>query len=220
MVALVAALVALVMLLAAVPAAAQVPATAAPNPPGPYVIDVRGAFIGAPKGAGFFPPVPSGTIAPSRAFVFDLGGHVYPFTWRAARIGLGANLLTLRGSASASETEEDAIPDIRVSVTTLAPQVSLNFGTDAGWSCLSFGLGRAQITGKRSAFDDGEEASRKSGGVSAVNAGGGARWFTSERLAVTFDVRFHVISAGKAHGTEAGTPRTTLVSVAAGMSFR
>jgi hypothetical protein len=221
-----AALAALVMVLAAWPAAAQVGAAA--SRPGPYVFDVRGVFVGAPTGAGFFPPVPSGTIAPTREFGFDVGGHVYLFQWRAARIGLGADLFRLHGSASTKiggDDEDDdrnaapvaqdeaEFPDIDASVTTIAPQISLNFGSAAGWSYVGAGYGRAQLTGTRSVFDDGDEDTMESGGVSSLNFGGGARWFTSDHLAVGFDVRFHMISAGN-------TPRTTLVSVAAGLSLR
>src|SRR6185369_15349611 len=48
---------ALAVFVTAVSAAAQTPATAPPDRPGPYVIDIRGVTVGAPKGAAFYPPV-------------------------------------------------------------------------------------------------------------------------------------------------------------------
>jgi hypothetical protein len=184
------------------------------------VVDLRGALIGAPAGPGFYPPVPSGTSAPTREFGVDVGGHVYLFQWRAARVGLGADLFWLRGSVSPPSRDDSStaatgpaeIPDISASLTTVAPQFSLNFGSSAGWSYISAGYGRAQIVGKRSAFEKGD-AETRTRGVPSINFGGGARWFTTDHLAVNFDVRFHLVSA-----SDLG--RTKLVSVAAGLSFR
>jgi hypothetical protein len=50
-----------------------------------------------------------------------------------------------------------------------------------------------------------------------INVGGGARWFTHSHLAISFDVRFHVVSDT---GGKIPIPRTTLVVVTGGMSLR
>lgn len=228
---------------AAAPAAAQTTPTPpspipAPDPPGPYVIDLRGSTIGVPKAPGFYPEVPAGTLIPSRAFGLDVGGHVYLFRLGPARVGLGADLFRLRGTAapaapekSASGTtsttrpEDQKTPDIKVTITTIAPQISLNFGASTGWSYVSAGFGRASIVSDRSLFDNGDAERRGSGQVSSLNFGGGARWFTSDHLAFTFDVRFHLLSPGKAQEIEPGelgpgSPRTRIVSASAGISLR
>ena len=62
--------------------------------------------------------------------------------------------------------------------------------------------------------DDGGGPSRS---LRAVNVGGGARWFTHRHLAISFDVRFHLVSDT---GGETPIPRTTLVVVTGGMSLR
>jgi hypothetical protein len=216
-------------------ATAQTTATTipAPAPPGPYVIDVRGGTIGAPRAAGFYPAVPVGTRIPTRAFGLDVGGHVYLFRLGAARMGLGANFYRLRGTAQPLAVKAPsgstpptnppaaaATPDMKSTVTTIAPQLSLNFGSSTGWSYISAGLGRAQVTTERSAFAKGEAETRDSGGLSSLNFGGGARWFTSDHLAFTFDIRFHLLSAGKAQGSVAGTPSNRVVSASAGISLR
>src|SRR5207247_6667450 len=95
-----AALVTAIVFVTAAPAAAQAPAVPPPSRPGPFVIDVRGATIGAPQGSAFYPSLPSGTLIPSRAFGFDLGGHVYTFQFGPARIGVGGDIFRLRCSAS------------------------------------------------------------------------------------------------------------------------
>ena len=199
------------------------------------MIDVRGSTVGAPQSPRFFPPVPTGTVIPTRAFGFDLGGHVYLFQLGPARVGLGADLFRLRGTASPPKPAKSAsgttptpqpaaptTPDMTMTITTVAPQLSLNFGGSAGWSYVSAGLGRAQVTTERSPFDKGGAQRRESGSVTSQNFGGGARWFTSDHLAFTFDIRFHLLSPGEARELVAGpgTPRTRIVSASAGISVR
>ncbi len=199
-----------------------------PDPPGPYVIDVRGTTLGAPQDARFYPPVPTGTRIPTRAWGLDLGAHVYLFRIGKARVGLGADLFRFRGTAappapvtnktappSTTPPSPPTTPDITATISTIAPQVSLNFGSATGWSYVSAGLGRAQVNTERSAFDKGQADTRESGSVTSQNFGGGARWFTSDHLAFTFDVRFHLLSPA-----ENGTPRTRIVSASAGISIR
>jgi hypothetical protein len=220
--------------LAGTPALAQL---AAPDPPGPYVIDVRGATTAIPEDPSFFPPVPAGTIIPSRGYGIDVGAHVYLMRLGAGRLGIGANLLRLRGTASppapsagsTSTTPTPATrPDVHATLTTIAPQLSINFGSAEGWSYVSAGLGRAHVTTRASAFRGSgsgtaltPERSADSGSRSSINVGGGARWFAKARLAFSFDIRVHLVSAGIAEeGTSPATPRTTLLIAAAGVSVR
>lgn len=219
--------------LAGTPAFAQI---AAPDPPGPYVIDVRGVTSAIPGDPSFFPPVPTATIIPSRGYGIDVGAHVYPARLGAVRLGIGANVLRVRGTASppaptsgsTSTTATPATrPDVHATLTTIAPQISVNFGNAEGWSYVSAGLGRAHVATGTSAFGgsgSGTDAtparSVDSGGRSSINVGGGARWFAKARLAFSFDVRFHLVSAGTEKGTSPATPRTTLLTAAVGISLR
>jgi hypothetical protein len=188
------AVVAGLLLLAAAPAAAQ-----SREPVGPFVIDLRGATSGLPNDTAFYPALPPDTLVPARGYGFDAGGHVYLFALGPARVGVGANYVRVRGTA----------PGIVARVRTVAPQVSFNFGSHDGWSYLSAGLGRAwvdtEVAGETGA------AARESGGVTSINAGGGARWFLASHLAVGFDVRWHRMS---------GPPRATLMSASVGFSVR
>jgi hypothetical protein len=199
-----------VILLAAalwpLPALAQVSGR---ESPGPYVIDVRGATSGIPTAAAFYPPVDTTVAVPSRALGFDIGGHVYLPRLGAARLGLGASFVQMRGTSPA------ALMRIRL----LAPQVSLNFGSGNGWSHLSAGIGTARIdTELRGEIAGSHDA--ESGSLRAVNVGGGARWFLTDRAAVGFDLRFHRVAAGEPRGARAGTPHVTLVTVSVGVSVR
>jgi hypothetical protein len=190
-------------------AAAQ---TAGPDRPGPYVIDVRGTTISLPQDPSFYPPVSSTTAVPSQGWGIDAGAHVYPLQLGAARLGIGGMLLRARGTVSL-----ESLPAVAALVTTVAPQVSVNFGSRAGWSYLSAGMGRATMTTRISAAGTAPARLVDSGARSSMNFGGGARWFARSHLAFTFDVRFHMVRAG---GDLTPTPGTTLVAVSAGISLR
>ncbi len=50
--------------------------------------------------------------------------------------------------------------------------------------------------------------------------GGGARWFTGPHLAFTFDLRFYTVNAQPAAGNRPAYPRTKMMVISAGVSFR
>jgi hypothetical protein len=210
-----------------------------PDPPGPYVIDVRGAMSGLP-GTGFFPPIPADTFVPSRGFGADVGGHIYWRSLGAARLGFGLNVVWVRGTASTVPTTPatptppstttpptvaPVLPDVETSFVTVAPQISFNFGTAEGWSHLSAGLGRGWIDTRATSPATASQAAsldltRRSGGVRSLNFGGGARWFLRGRLAVGFDVRFHRLAAGSGDATNPGTPGAMFLAATIGLSLR
>jgi hypothetical protein len=186
--------IAVLLVLAAVPAAAQ-----GPDPIRGYVIDLRGTTTGLPKDTAFFPGIPVETIVPARGFGFEVGGHVYVLTLGPSRVGLGATYVRARGTTEG----------IAATVSTVAPQVSFNFGTAAGWSYLSAGLGAASVSTTATSETGTIRADTES--LRSVNYGGGARWFLARRLAVGFDLRLHQVS---------GPPKTTLFAASVGFSIR
>jgi hypothetical protein len=150
---------------------------------------------------------------------------VYAFRIGVARLGFGVDLMRARGTArtDASEVETTSTTAVEstgtfnaaMTVTTIAPQLSFNFGTHEGWSYLSAGYGtsttHAEVT--IPASFDGEAGSRNRR-TSALNFGGGARWFLREHLAVGFDVRFHRLLARNT------VPSTQIVGLSVGVSLR
>jgi hypothetical protein len=181
--------------------------------PGPYIVDLRGAMSGAPGGASFYPAVPVDTRAPQRAFGFGVGAHVYPFQLGIARVGVGIDVMRVRGSATSLTGNVGAA----MTVSTLAPQVSFNFGTRDGWSYLSGGYGTTGTTAKvetpAAATTPGVTLTRERR-TRTLNVGGGARWFLRERVAVGFDVRFHRL------GATAGSASKQIVGLSVGLSLR
>jgi len=222
----------LVVVLTATPAAGQI---APPAAPGPYVIDLRAATSGLSTNPAFFPTSPEGTNVPTRGYGGDVGAHVYPMQLGIARLGVGVGLMQVRGTASpatpSSSTSSSATgattPHVKAALTIIAPQLSFNFGSAAGWSYLSAGVGRARVTSATSAFGGTGAGSSvtpagdaNSGLVQSLNIGGGARWFMKAHLGVSFDVRLHRISAGEAQGNRPATPRTTVMAASVGISVR
>lgn len=196
--------------------------------PGPYVVDLRAGVGALPRAAGLFPDVPSGTRVAAAGLALDAGGHVYLIRLGPARVGIGASVTRVSGKtselASTGSTSSTTLPSVHTRITTIAPQLSFNFGTSEGWSYLSAGIGSAKARATTSAFVTGSgdtavttEGAALSTSLRAVNVGGGARWFTHRHLAISFDVRFHVVSDA---GGEIPIPRTTLVVVTGGMSLR
>lgn len=195
------------------PAAAQ---TA--DPVGPFVVDVRGLMLALPTSAGWTPAdLPDGTEVPSRAFGLDVGAHLYAGRLGAARLGLGATLGLGRGTSKPGVAE---VPEVIGRVTTLAPQVSLNFGHRLGWSYLSAGYGGARVESEAGASSTSPAGVVKSGWVGAVNFGGGARWFLNDHVGFGFDARWHRLSGREATTTMAAAPRATLFQLALGISLQ
>lgn len=200
----------------------------APRPPGPFVVDLRGATSGVPSAAEFYPPIDDNAdddqelVVPARGYGFEIGAHVYPFRLGPARVGLGVAFGRVRATAVSAlpddaagdgadgddEAAEPATVDVIARGQTLAPQVSFNFGTSDGWSYLSVGYGGAAFRTRVGSEE------RETKGLSALNFGGGARWFFTDHLGVGFDVRWHKVAAGDT------TPATTMFAAAVGLSVK
>lgn len=229
-------------LVSSVSAAAQTPSR-----PGPWALDVRGVTSPVPDGPEFYPRLDASALVPARGFGLDVGAHVYLLNLGPSRLGLGADVIHVRGTTtptavtttsttgsttgSTATTAAAAGQDVQVDLRLLAPQVSFNFGSRNGWSYLSAGVGTATTTVRTTGVITGR---RESEGVRAINAGGGARWFIKSRLAFGFDVRMHRLSPGTAGPIEqtspvvpsdtaaapVTTPGMTIFAVSAGISFR
>ena len=202
----------LLLMTAVTPTAAQ-----DPGPIGPFVVDVRGAFVSVGQdamlaaGRGLGPA----QLAASGLGV-DIGGHVYLFRWRGITFGVGASALLASPSRSPGKDDPDPNgPTVKTRFTALSPQLSFNFGDGDGWSYLSGGLG----TSRMSVFvDTGDEPEQRRAGT--LNYGGGGRWFIKPRLAFSFDVRIFAISPLEQIPTEPGSPRMTRVAISAGVSIK
>ena len=206
------------------PAAAQpAPPPAAPvtadRPPGAFAVDVRLAMPSFNTGSSLADPLGLRTDQlPGRGWGLDVGAHVYPVRKGHFALGIGAEIVRAAGSKAPDPEDETAAtdPTIETSFSALVPQVSLNFGTSRGWSYIGGGLAFM----RRSTGDvDAELADWPR--LTGIHYGGGARWFVSQHVAFTFDMRFYRIPEQEAEGTEVPfQPKSRMFLITAGLSFK
>src|SRR2546425_5248785 len=195
----------LVLSVSAIPARAQ-----EPPPPIPlFVVDVQG---NVPR----FPQDPiladsrgiSLTELPGFGLGRQLGVHVYFFKFKAMSVGVGGQTIVARAKQTPPTDVQNQIKAVTEKFRSLGGQISLNFGTGAGWSYLSGGIGRSNwsiVPEGRALLEVDEEVSK------TINYGGGARWFAKTHLAFSFDVRLYAINPGTPSGGNPASPRTTFM---------
>ncbi len=213
--------VAAVLVLLAVPAAAQTPTpppvTPLKVPAIPWlVIDARGGFSSAGRdtttasGLGVAP-----ADMPGRLRTAVVGAHVYPLRRGGLKIGLGAEMLVGTGSSQKKDAAGDAVgPTIRRRLNSVSGQISLNFGKGSGWSYITVGSGPLKF---ESYLDDAEPDGEA---MTTLNYGGGARWFARSHLAFTVDLRFYLTRPANPTTATAGRARQRLLLLSAGISLK
>ncbi len=197
------------------------------EPIGRFVVDIRGASAGLPTAQGWTPVVPTGTQVPARALGLEAGAHVYVVRLRGAAVGLGGTWLLARGTIAPPEaptsttTATLAGPEVTTRFSSVAPQLSLNFGHALGWSYLSAGLGQTRVESEAVAPSSTVQfVPRDSEWTKTLNFGGGARWFITDHIGVGFDLRWHKLSIVPASPTHPGAPRASLVTAGVGVSLK
>jgi len=199
------------------------PARAQDEPPRipPVVLDVHASFPRFPTDEETRLSRDLNSIAelPGRGLGAQLALQVYVFKFRAMTIGVGGELAVGRANQTPVEGSTD-MRAVRETFRTVDGQLSLNFGDGDGWSYLSGGIGRSN----HAILPEGAEPLPSDDDVlKTINYGGGARWFAKDHLAFSFDVRFYALNPGTG-ATEPkvlpGSPRTTFLVIAAGISFK
>jgi hypothetical protein len=203
-----------------------------PPPPIPWVVvDVHGSFPRFPSDNPELALSRNMDVAelPGTGLGAQFGLHVYPLKTRVLTVGLGGELAIGHSSktplaGAVSSTSGQPLRQSEEHLTTLSPQLSLNFGNGSGWSYLSVGLGTSNWS---LSTEDLGDYPANSDRLKTLNYGGGARWFIKPHLAFSFDVRFYSISPGFAYTLTVppytalpGTPHTSLLIIAAGISLK
>jgi hypothetical protein len=207
----------------AVPAFAQTPKLPV------LVVDLRGATAGlgtddhtatdltsgAAEAAAAGLTVPKVTL-PGRGLAFTGGIHVYPFRRHGFAIGLGAEAIAAHVVAKGgTDVTGTVTPEINRRLQGAAAVVSVNFGGRDGWSYLSGGAGPLRFESTSSDIAHTTAPARMT-----QNVGGGARWFTNEHVAATFDVRAYLTRPTKTELTVAGRERKRVMVFSVGISIR
>jgi hypothetical protein len=195
------------------------PAAAQDEPPriGPIVLDVRGSVPRFPR---IQPLADSRGISvaelPGMGLGGQLGMHLYLVKWQVITIGIGGEVIVSRARQTPS-SETAGLQAVTETFRSLGTQLSLNFGNGNGWSYLSGGIGRSNwsiVPDLQGRMEGDDEV------LKTINYGGGARWFAKRHLAFTFDVRFYALNPGTGSLGRPGSPRTTFMVIAAGISLK
>jgi len=208
----------LVVLAFAAPAAAQ-----QKEPLPIFAADLRGVFVrhksepDIAKELG----VETGNL-PTRSFGLVGGGHVYPWRGKSMALGVGGTMLFAGGSQTLETTAADGTvtksPTVRRHFRSVTPEISLNFGHRNGWSYVSGGFfGQSRLYVELEDAPVTNPPQRKT-----LTYGAGARWFATNHVAFSFDIRWYSIAEMRppADSTAVPEPRTTLLVLSGGISFK
>jgi len=154
------------------------------------------------------------TDLPGLGIGINAAAHVYVFRWKAITFGVGGEFTTARAHSTAASA---GFPSVTERFTSVAPQLSFNFGSSKGWSYLSGGIGPSTW---RIVPDGSPPLPVDEERLKTINYGGGARWFAKQHLAFSFDVRFYALNPSTAPSPFPPSPRTTLLIIGAGVSVR
>jgi len=206
------------LLMLAAPAAAQ-----QKEPLPPFVADIHGIFArhkSEPSIATELDVAPGNL--PSRSFGLVGGAHVYVLRGRKIAIGVGGTVLMGGGHNSLETTAADGTvttsPTVRRHFRSIDPEISFNFGHRNGWSYISGGM-----LGQSTLYLDREDApAANPPHRTTLTYGAGARWFTTDHVAFSVEVRWYSIAEQPAAAATKIMlePRTTLMVLSGGISIK
>lgn len=206
------------------------PASAQTKEPLPlFAVDLHGASVGLPTAEGWIPvPVMGDTPLPGRGWGAAGAATIYPFRLGIVTFGFGAAISYGKGkgealtitTGSGANAVTRVTPVMRTEALNVLPQVSLNFGHKLGWSYLSAGIGSTRITASMDASPTTPAAALPGSWNSAINFGGGAKWFMRPHLGASFDVRFVKLGSRAATDTLPAGKRTQMVTFSVGISIQ
>lgn len=193
-----------------------------------FTIDAHAATVGLPQAEGWVPAVSADTELPGRNWGLSTGATVYPFRLGLVTFGAGASVIVGEGSSQSlviatgtgSNATTRTTPVVHTGITSLVPQLSINFGRKLGWSYLSAGLGVSKVSSRADAVDSTPAIEVPEAWNSALNFGGGARWFMKPHLGAGFDVRFIKLGSRSATATLPAAKRTQVWNISAGISIQ
>jgi hypothetical protein len=193
-----------------------------------FVVDVHAATVGLPQAEGWVPDVSADADFPGRNWGLSGGATIYPFKAGLFTFGIGASVITGKGrgesvaltTGSGATAITRVTPVVHTAITSLVPQLSINFGHKLGWSYVSGGVGRSRITSFSDAVGSVAGIEAPEAWNQALNFGGGARWFMKPHLGASFDVRFVKMGSRSATDTLPAAKRTQLWNISAGISLQ
>jgi len=218
----------LAMVLLALLAAAPVSAQSSERLPW-FAVDLHGAWVGLPSAEGWVPAVPASTPLPGRGWGVAGGATVYPLKVGVMTLGVGVAMHTGKSTSAAltsttgsgdNEVTTETTTTVTTQITSLLPQISLNFGHRLGWSYLSAGYGRSKVASSSEPFGTALGLTVPEAWNPAINFGGGAKWFMKPHLGFSFDVRFTTLGSRAPTDVLPSAKRTQMVTLSVGISIQ
>ena len=158
---------------------------------------------------------------PGRVFGVAIRAHFYPVRGQVRSLGVGFEALRGRGRKELVASGEPTGVVVGQVLEGFAGLVTLNFGHRNGWSYLVGGLGPVRVRNYVTAPD--ALPTPAPAGKVALTYGGGARWFKTDHLGFSFDVRFYDLKPIATVATVPATPgrgRQHLLLMSAGIAIR
>lgn len=158
---------------------------------------------------------------PGRVLGVAIRAHVYPIRGRARSLGLGVEALRGRGRNALFASGQPTGVVVGQVLEGFCGLATLNFGHREGWSYLVAGLGPVRV--RNYVTVPGAPPTPAPAGKLTLSFGGGARWFKTDHLGFSFDIRFYQL---KEIATVAAVPATPgrakqrLLLMSAGVAIR
>jgi len=192
-----------------------------------WVVDLHAATVGLPQAEGWVPALPAGTVYPGRNWGVAGGGMIYPLRFTKVAFGAGVAVIAGKGTAdtltvtgTGSTATSSVTQTVHTGITSVVPQVSINFGRRLGWSYLSAGAGPSKVTSSNDAIGTTPAQRVPEAWNQALNFGGGAKWFMKPHLGAGFDVRWVKLMSRGATDTLPAAKRTQTWTISAGISIQ
>ena len=208
---------AVVCLFAGSIAGARTACAQGPPPPIPrFVIDLHPAVAMFPNDLQQLSDSRGLTLGelPGWGIGAQAGAHFYFFKWKALTVGIGGEVMVARATSTPSASAPTLRP-VEERLTSASPQLSFNFGSGHGWSYISGGIGKSQLSLHPTAEPPGAADAEVQ---LSFNGGAGARWFIKPHLAFSFDVRFYEVRPGSTF--QPGSPYVPVLIIGAGISVK
>jgi hypothetical protein len=204
--------------LALLPVGAGTASAQLKEPIGPYVADARITFARFKEDPGIASAIGvASNNLPTRGLGFVFGAHWYPLRGSSVALGIGGEFIAAQDTRTLepSGAGQPEGPTVETTLRSLSPQISLNFGKKDGWSYISGGMGSSTFTVLRIDAPIAEGSRART-----INYGGGARWFTNKRLAVSVDLRFYSVAAQPPAAGRPALPKSKMMVISGGIALR
>lgn len=175
-----------------------------------FAVDARLLTTSLPSTSGWAPVLPAGGVVPSRGFGGSIDAQRFLGPGRNRRLAVGISSLWAQGRSSDATTATT----VTTRMMAAGPMLTANFGHRLGWSYFTAGAALAKVRSFASGDSD------PSGAAMAYHYGFGGKWFLTDRLGLSLDLRFWALTPRSASSERVKASAATKVAFGGGVVFR